>query len=57
MLPLASEVPGGPDMLLSASADGTLAVWDPSRSPMKGPDREIAAKHSFKAHDNGVQVN
>ncbi|KAL4855688.1 hypothetical protein ACK3TF_003771 [Chlorella vulgaris] len=56
MLPLASEVPGGPDMLLSASADGTLAVWDPSRSPMKGPDREIAAKHSFKAHDNGVQA-
>ena len=25
MLPLASETPGGPDMLLTASADGTIA--------------------------------
>lgn len=29
MLPLASEKPGGPDMLLTASADGTIAGgWD-----------------------------
>jgi hypothetical protein len=32
------------------------AVWDPSLSPMKGPDREIAPKHSFKAHDGAVTV-
>jgi hypothetical protein len=25
MLPLSSEAPGGPDMLLTASADGTIA--------------------------------
>lgn len=57
MLPLASEAPGGPDMLLTASADGSVAVWDPSRSPTKGPDREIAPKHSFKAHDSAVHVS
>ncbi|KAL4432170.1 hypothetical protein ABPG77_005932 [Micractinium sp. CCAP 211/92] len=54
MLPLASEAPGGPDMLLTASADGTLAVWDPSRTPVRGADRELAPRHSFKAHDNGI---
>lgn len=56
MLPLASEAPGGPDMLLTASADGTLAVWDPSRTPVRGADRELAPRHSFKAHDNGITV-
>lgn len=56
MLPLASEKPGGPDMLLTASADGTLAVWDPSRTQVRGADREVAARHAFKAHDSGVTV-
>lgn len=56
MLPLASEAPGGPDMLLTASADGTLAVWDPSRASVKGADREMAPRHAFKAHDSGVTV-
>lgn len=57
MLPLASEAPGGPDQLLTASADGTIAVWDPSRSVARGPDREMAPKHSWKAHDGGVAVS
>jgi hypothetical protein len=57
VLPLASEAPGGPDMLLTAGADGSVAVWDPSRSATKGPDREIAPKHSFKAHDSAVHVS
>ena len=122
MLPLSSEAPGGPDMLLTASADGTIAgkrliagqgragqgnmqcnrqcnrqcydrdsacaavlkwqalkpalllvmstracwsprpppmtaVWDPSRSAVRGADREMSAKHAFKAHDNGVAVS
>lgn len=57
MLPLASEKPGGPDMLLTASADGTLAVWDPSLTAVRGADREMSAKHSFKAHDSGVAVS
>jgi hypothetical protein len=43
-------------MLLTAGADGSVAVWDPSRSATKGPDREIAPKHSFKAHDSAVHA-
>lgn len=35
MLPLASEAPGGPDMLLSASADGTLAGGHARASPLQ----------------------
>lgn len=30
LLPLGSVAPGGPDRLLSAGADGTIAVWEPS---------------------------
>lgn len=56
MLPLASEAPGGPDRLLTAAADGSVAVWDPSRSVARGPDREMAAQHTWKAHDGGVAV-
>ena len=32
MLPLASEAPGGPDMLLTAGADGTIAGARPVRT-------------------------
>ena len=30
LLPLGSTEPGGPDRLVSAAADGTIAVWQPS---------------------------
>ena len=57
LLPLASEAPGGPDRLLSAGADGTLALWDPSLTVARGADRDMSAKHSFKAHDSGIAVS
>ena len=53
LLPLAAEAEGGPDLLVSASADGTLAVWDPSRTPARGPDRELPPQRQWKAHDGG----
>lgn len=49
--------PGGPDRLVSGSADGTIAVWDPSRSAKtfeKGSASSIQPVKSFKAHDGGV---
>jgi len=30
LLPVGATAPGGPDRLLSAGADGTIAVWEPS---------------------------
>lgn len=54
LLVLGSEEPGGPDRLISASADGTVALWDPSRTPRRGAEREIAHVRSFKAHEGGV---
>lgn len=41
-------------MLISASADGTVCVWDPSANLPNGPEKEIKAKISFKAHPDGV---
>ena len=41
-------------MLISASADGTICVWDPSVNLPIGPEKEIKAKISFKAHADGV---
>ena len=32
LLALPSREPGGPDALISAGADGTVAVWEPSAS-------------------------
>jgi len=48
---------GGPDRLVSGSVDGTIAVWDPSRSA-KGVDAKggvcIQPITCFKAHEGGV---
>lgn len=55
LVPLASDKPGGPDRLLSADASGYVALWDPSRTPARGPDQEIAPQRTFKAHDSGVK--
>lgn len=38
-------------MLVSASADGSICVWDPSTNLPTGPEKEIKAKICFKAHD------
>ncbi|WPT16903.1 TSET complex member tstF [Picochlorum sp. SENEW3] len=49
--------PGGPDRLVSGSADGTIAIWDPSRSAKtfdKGSASSIQPVKSFKAHDGGI---
>lgn len=36
LLPLGSTEPGGPDRLVSAAADGTVAVWQPSLATSGG---------------------
>lgn len=41
-------------MLISASLDGTVMVWDPSTSLPKGPEKEVPSKHTIKAHADGV---
>lgn len=49
--------PGGPDRLISGSADGTIAVWDPSRSPKsfdKVSSAMIQPTTSIKAHEGDV---
>lgn len=49
--------PGGPDRLVSGSADGTIAVWDPSRSEKsfeKGTSVAIQPITCIKAHAEGV---
>lgn len=55
LLTLGGDTPHSPDRLLSCSADGTVALWDPSRTPKKGADREISPIKTFKAHDAGVK--
>ena len=45
---------GAPDALVSTSVDGTVAVWHPSTAAVKLPDREVAPKATFKAHDGPV---
>ena len=55
MVALSGENPGGPDMLISGSADGSISVWDPSRSAARGPDREISPKVTItKAHEGAI---
>ena len=44
-----------PDKLISTSSDGSVAIWDPSRTPVRGQDREMAPTRSFKAHESGVR--
>lgn len=41
-------------MLISASLDGTVMVWDPSTTLPKGPEKEVPPKHTIKAHADGV---
>lgn len=41
-------------MLISASLDGTVMVWDPSTSLPKGAEKEVPSKHTIKAHADGV---
>lgn len=41
-------------MLISASLDGNLLVWDPSTMLPKGPEKEITSKLTIKAHADGV---
>lgn len=47
-------VPGGPDRLVSASADGSIAVWDPSHSAKSLKSGDISPVNVFKAHEGGV---
>lgn len=44
------------DRLLSTSSDGSIALWDPSRTAVRGADREIGPIRTFKAHDGGVRA-
>lgn len=49
--------PGGPDRIVSGSADGTIAVWDPSRSPKafdKTSSASIQPITCIKAHEGDV---
>lgn len=50
---MGSLEPGGPDRLISASADGTIAVWTPS-AKTRTPDAEHCPVASFKAHEGPV---
>ena len=54
LLPLSNPRPGGGDMLISSSLDGTILVWDPSSSLPKGPEKELSSKLTIKAHADGV---
>lgn len=49
LLVLGAREQGGPDFLLSCSADGTVAVWEPSAAAPQGPDKEISAKVTWAA--------
>lgn len=54
LVTLSAREPGAPDALISASVDGTVAVWHPSTSSVKLPDKEVAPKTTFKAHDGEI---
>jgi hypothetical protein len=58
LLPLGSVEPGGADRIISASLDGTIAVWDPSSQGRSagtpGGPAECVATVAFKAHDAAV---
>jgi hypothetical protein len=51
MLPLGSKEPAGPDRLVTAAADGTVAVWEPS---LATPSSVHAPVATWKAHDGPV---
>ena len=44
LLTLGSKEENGPDLLLSAAADGSIAVWEPSAAAPQGPDKERLPK-------------
>ena len=46
LLALGSKEENGPDLLLSAAADGSIAVWEPSAAAPQGPDKERLPKVS-----------
>ncbi|KAK9822211.1 hypothetical protein WJX81_006190 [Elliptochloris bilobata] len=54
LVALAAPQPGGADLLLSAGADGTIALWEPSAAPPREVDREVSPKATFKAHEGEV---
>lgn len=41
---LGAKEEGGPDLLLSAGADGAVALWEPSAAAPAGPDKEVKPK-------------
>lgn len=41
---LGSKEESGHDLLLSAAADGSVAVWEPSSAAPQGPDKERTPK-------------
>ncbi len=41
---LGSKEEDGHDLLLSAGADGSIAVWEPSSAAPRGPDKERLPK-------------
>ena len=47
LLALGSKEENGPDLLLSAAADGSIAVWEPSAAAPQGPDKERLPKVSL----------
>lgn len=53
LLTMGSLEPGGADRLLSASADGVVALWTPS-AKTRTPDAEHMPVATFKAHDGAV---
>ncbi len=55
MFTLAMQFPLLPDRVVSASADGSAAVWGPAVMNDRGPDAEPQPPMvTWKAHDDGV---
>ena len=48
LLALPNKEPGGPDALISAGADGTIAVWEPSASGAADANRCAGATSTWR---------